>query len=264
MRQIQDFENFLLHEVFTFPLSKIENGLKYLGFNLKPCRYLIKDWDWLITKVEKRVKNWSFRWLSKGGKLILIKSGLESIPVYWMQFWIPMTVIGKIRKICFKFLWAGKDASGLPWTSGKSLAIPNFLGGWGLKILVLFAKDLAVKSTWNIIHGNGLWVQIAIQKYIHPLSLIDWIRSSIKQKRRIYTCWKAVLWSFDLIGNSLVWKVGNEAEVRIGLDPWVGYLWRHILPAQLIERIPPFWFLFFEGYWLFWFEFIPGERLVIC
>ena len=177
-----------LQDVFTFPLSKIEKGLKYLGFHLKPCRYLIKDWDWLIAKVEKRVTNWSYRWFSKGGKLILIKFVLESIPVYWMHFWIPLTVIEKIRKICFKFLWSGKDVSVLPWTSWRSLAIPKFLGGWGLKIPVLFAKALAAKSTWNIIHGNGIWVQIAIQKYIHPLSLIDWIRSSVKQKRSISTC----------------------------------------------------------------------------
>ena len=83
---LEYFEISFLQDVFTFPLSKIETGLKYLGFHLKPCRYLIKDWDWLIAKVEKRVTNWSYRWLSKGGKLILIKSFLEAISVYWKQF----------------------------------------------------------------------------------------------------------------------------------------------------------------------------------
>ena len=71
-----------IHNIFSFNMDKIEHGMKYLGFHLKPCRYLKKDWDWLITKVELRIKNWSFRWLSKGGKLILVKSVLEAIPVY--------------------------------------------------------------------------------------------------------------------------------------------------------------------------------------
>ena len=56
--------------------------MKYLGFYLKPCKYLMKYWDWLIAKPEQRIKNWSLRWLSKGGKITLVKSVLEAIPVY--------------------------------------------------------------------------------------------------------------------------------------------------------------------------------------
>ena len=127
----------------------------------------------MIAKAEKRIKNWSFRWLSKGGKLILVKSVLEVLPVHWMHFWIPVGVIEKVRKICFKFLWSGNSefSSGFPWTSWKVLATPKYLGGWGLKVPALFAKALAEKSVWNIIHGSGLWVKIAIQKYVWPLSL---------------------------------------------------------------------------------------------
>ena len=92
--------------------------MKYLGFHLKPCKYLLKDWDWLIPKVEKRIKNWSYRWLSNGGKLTLVKSVLEAIPVYWMHFLNPVGIIEKITKLCFKFVWSGNNySSGLPWTS---------------------------------------------------------------------------------------------------------------------------------------------------
>ena len=114
----------LLFRIFLlFFVGKIENGMKYLGFHLKCCRYLLKDWDWLIAKVEKRIRNWSFRWLSKGGKLILIKAILEAILVFWMYFWIPLGILENMRKLCFKFLWAGnKESSGLPWTPWKTLA----------------------------------------------------------------------------------------------------------------------------------------------
>ena len=105
--------------------------MKYLGFYLKPCKYLMKDWDWLIAKAEKRIKNWSFRWLPKGGKLTLVKSVLEAIPVYWMHFWIPVGIIENIRKIYFKLLSSSnyESSSGLPWTSWKVLANPKILGG---------------------------------------------------------------------------------------------------------------------------------------
>ena len=93
--------------------------------------------------------------------MILIKAVLEVILVYWMHFWIPLGIIEKIRNLCFKFLWSDKQNShGLPWTSWKLLANPKSLGGWGLKVLVVFAKALATKNVWNIIHGTGLGVKI--------------------------------------------------------------------------------------------------------
>ena len=52
---MEDTEVITLHNIFTFPVNRIENGMKYLGFHLKPCIYLIRDWDWLIIKVEKRL-----------------------------------------------------------------------------------------------------------------------------------------------------------------------------------------------------------------
>ena len=88
--------------------------MKYLGFYLKPRGYYLKDWDWLIAKVEKRIMNWSYRWLTKGGKLTLVKAVLEAIPIYWMHLWNRVGIIEKTRKLSFIFLWSGnKDFVGL-------------------------------------------------------------------------------------------------------------------------------------------------------
>ena len=149
-----------------------------------------------------------------------------------------MGIIEKIKKFCFKFLWSGNnDSSGAPWASWKTLACLKFLGGWGLKIRAVFAKALAAKSVWNVIQGSGLWVQIVVPKYVYPFSLLEWIRSSVKHKRSMSICWKVVLWSFDIIGNNLVSKIGNGVDVHLGMDPWVGYKWRHLLPYPLVDKL---------------------------
>ena len=42
---LDDTELMSLKNIFSFTVLKIESGMKYLGFLLKPCRYLLKDWD---------------------------------------------------------------------------------------------------------------------------------------------------------------------------------------------------------------------------
>jgi hypothetical protein len=43
----------------------LDEGVKYLGFNLKPDKYKKSDWAWLIQKVESRIDSWVFRTLSE-------------------------------------------------------------------------------------------------------------------------------------------------------------------------------------------------------
>ena len=49
---MEESELISIQNIFSFNVNKIESGMKYLGFHLKPCRYLLKYWDWLISKVE--------------------------------------------------------------------------------------------------------------------------------------------------------------------------------------------------------------------
>jgi hypothetical protein len=69
----------------SFEVKDFDLGLKYLGFQLKPNCYLKSNWSWLITKLEKRLKQWSHGWLSHAGRLVLVKLVLEDIHVYWMS-----------------------------------------------------------------------------------------------------------------------------------------------------------------------------------
>jgi hypothetical protein len=69
---------------------------------LKPNNYRKEDWKWLLKKLEKRLNGWSFRWLSRAGRLTLTKSVLEAIPVYWMSLaWIPKGVLENDKEDLF-------------------------------------------------------------------------------------------------------------------------------------------------------------------
>jgi hypothetical protein len=70
-----------LKVIFPFKHFDIQEGFRYLRFILKPNGYR-GDWGWLLGKIEKRIHFWCNRWLSRGGRLTLIKAVLEAIPVY--------------------------------------------------------------------------------------------------------------------------------------------------------------------------------------
>jgi len=81
-------------EILPFTFSDLTLGFKYLGYFLKTGIHKEEDWSWLLTKVEKRIGHWCNRWLSLGGRYILLKSVLESQPVYWMSLAaIPFSVL---------------------------------------------------------------------------------------------------------------------------------------------------------------------------
>ena len=102
---------------FPFTIAGLDGGLKYLGFSLKANLYLSRDWFWLIGKVEKRLKGWSHKWLSRAGRLVLVKSVLEAIPVYWMSLsWIPIGILEWFHNLCFKYFWEGSHEKVVfPW-----------------------------------------------------------------------------------------------------------------------------------------------------
>jgi hypothetical protein len=86
-----------MQEEFNIQFISIDKGMKYLGFYLKPNNYRVGDWNWMVQKVEKRIGNWSFHWLSLGGRLILAKSVLQSLHVYWLSLVkIPSSMLHRI------------------------------------------------------------------------------------------------------------------------------------------------------------------------
>ena len=90
----------------SFKYNHISLGFKYLGYFIKPLGYLVKDWHWLVKNFERRIQHWTHRFLSLGGRLVLIKAVLTSMPVYWLALSpIPKSILDKVRKLIFSFLW---------------------------------------------------------------------------------------------------------------------------------------------------------------
>lgn len=65
-------------------------------------------WDGVVDKIEKRLAGWKRLYLSKGGRITLIKSTLSNLPMYFLcLFLIPLGVANRMEKIFLDFLCGG-------------------------------------------------------------------------------------------------------------------------------------------------------------
>jgi hypothetical protein len=139
---LQDHSLELLKDLFPYNFVHLSEGFKYLGYFIKVDSYKATDWNWLVAKVEKRIGHWCNRWLSLGGRFTLIKVVLEGQPVYWMALAaIPATVLDKLRKLTYNFLWSGNiDYTRQHLCNWESLAKPKKRAAGGSETFFISIK----------------------------------------------------------------------------------------------------------------------------
>uniref|UniRef100_A0A2N9H3D8 Reverse transcriptase domain-containing protein n=1 Tax=Fagus sylvatica TaxID=28930 RepID=A0A2N9H3D8_FAGSY len=134
--------------------------LSYLGMPLGASYKAVAVWNPIIEKLERRLSGWQKLYLSKGGRLTLLKSTLSSLPTYFLSlFTIPISVMRRIEKMQRDFLWGGLgDEVKHHLVSWDKVCAPKEVGGLGVRSLVLTNKALQGKWLWSRgPHGCGLW-----------------------------------------------------------------------------------------------------------
>lgn len=88
---------------------RVENfPINYLGFVLGGNQKRVAFWDPLVDKFKAKLDVWRHFLLSKGGRVTLVQSILNSIPIYHFSLLkAPKTVIMKLEKIIRDFVWSG-------------------------------------------------------------------------------------------------------------------------------------------------------------
>jgi len=67
-------------------------------------------WDDVIKKIEHRLASWKRLFLSKSGRVILIKNTLANLPTYSLSLFpllAPRSVAARVKKLQRDFLWGG-------------------------------------------------------------------------------------------------------------------------------------------------------------
>ena len=90
---------------------------------------------------------------------------------------------------------------------------------------------------WMALSGNGIWNRLQQAKYIHKLSLSDWVIKGEHSVVKTSLIWNGFLRLFGWISKTLSWKVGDGKYVKVGIDPVVGMEETYCLSWSLVSYL---------------------------
>ena len=127
--------------------------MKYLGL---PLGANFKDktiWNPILEKMKRKLAGWKRLYLSKGGRVTLIKSTLSNLPTYFLSlFPIPASVANQIEKLQRNFLQGGlSDEPKIHLVKWAIVCAPISSGGLGIRKISLVNIALLGKWLWRFV-----------------------------------------------------------------------------------------------------------------
>jgi len=92
--------------ILNFKVGKIT--FLYLGLSIGGDPRRLAFWEPMMNTIKTRQSGWQSRFISFGGRLVLLKSVLTSLPIYALSFFrSPSGIISSIETIFKFFFWEG-------------------------------------------------------------------------------------------------------------------------------------------------------------
>jgi len=151
--------------------SQMSIPFPYLGIPIGANPRSSAIWDPIIKKCERKLAKCKQKYISFGRRVTLIKSVLNSIPIYFLSgffFRIPKKVADKLVKVQRRFLWCGgelmQSRRRLPGLAGDQLAYQRRKGVWELGSCPNRGTWIRIEGTWQNLYGGGkmecgVWVK---------------------------------------------------------------------------------------------------------
>jgi hypothetical protein len=176
----------------------------------------INTWEHTKVKLQKRM------YLSKGGRVTLIKSTLSNLPTYFLSlFPIPSSVVSRIEKLHRDFLWGGiGEEFKYHLVSWSTVCSPISEGGLGIRNLRIFNQALLGKWLWRFAHEReALWRSVVDAKY--GSTWVGWCSLNPHGSHGV-GLWKNIRKGWSLFNSHTRFILGNGSRIRFWDDVWCG------------------------------------------
>lgn len=204
---------------------------KYLGVLVGSNPRRFSTWNAIMENFSRRLASWKARYISLGGRIVLINSVLSSLPVFYFSIYrAPKGVLKYLNNLQKKFLWGGSvDKKSIHWVKWEDVCRSKEEGGLVVKDLDSFNRSLLAKWEWRWISDEqSLWKSFLKSKF-GMNSARFW---SEEVRNRVVRCslwWRDMAmvvegyrgWK-DWFGKNISREVGNGVSTWFWYDKWVG------------------------------------------
>ena len=194
----------------------------YLGLPLGAHHKAISMWDGVEERMRRRLALWKRQYISKGRRIILIKSTLANIPIYQLSlFRMPKIVARRLEKLQRDFLWGwGRMERKIHLINWEVVCTQKENGGLGMWKIDLLNKALLGKWIWRFTFEEDiLWKKVIGVKY--GQEGFGWRTNEARGAFRVGV-WKAILKEANWCWDNIMFKVGKGTKVKFWTDHWCG------------------------------------------
>jgi hypothetical protein len=122
----------------------------------------------MLDAFKRRLGAWGNKYISLGGRIVLINAVLNSLPLFFLSFIkMPVKVWREVVKIQRNFFWGGlSNRNRMCLVKWAEICKPKKDGSLGIKDLRLMNSRLLAKWRWKLLKkDNELWKLVVAAKY---------------------------------------------------------------------------------------------------
>ena len=152
----------------------------YLGLPENLGGSKIQVFSFVQDRLNNRVNGWTFKFFTKGGKEVIIKSVITGLPNHTMSCYrLPKTTVKKLTSAVSQFWWSpGGSTRGMHGKSWNKVCVDKDEGGLGFKDITDFNTAMLGKQLWRLVEKpNTLFSCVFKGRYFRNASRLEPIRS---------------------------------------------------------------------------------------
>ncbi|KAJ9693692.1 hypothetical protein PVL29_009580 [Vitis rotundifolia] len=194
----------------------------YLGLPLGAYHKTPSIWDGVEERMRRRLALWKRQYISKGGRITLIKSTLASMPIYQLSlFQMPKIIAKRLEKLQRDFLWGGghleRKVHLINW---EVVCTQKEKGGLGLRKITVLNKALLGKWVWRFaIEKDNLWKKVLVVKY--GQEGLGWRTNEVRGSYGMGV-WKEIMKEACWCWDKFQFKVGKGTKIKFWINHWCG------------------------------------------